>query len=404
MISIVGGTYYENCVIPAWNYLFGSGLRAAATLGSHCPDLKLHTYSDSESICTIAALSASFNFDYETTPLERSIRFHYMHPFSVPTIFPPRHSIQKGAPINVSNKVVLRFGMMEGDAIVSGCRVVYDPQSAENPVHYHENGSTADKLAIVANMREGKLLTGESCHKTIAAKMLADHNYDVVIIKRGSFGAYVATKTSNTTVPAYQTNRVWPIGSGDVFSALFMYFWGVVEEDAFKAAEYASRGTAYYCSQTSLPVPIEAITTMSDFIPILPTAEDTDRPRLVYLAGPFFNMGELWVILEARQALLSQGLRVFSPLHDVGRGCGTDVAPADLEGLDRSTVVFAVVNGIDPGTIFEIGYARAKGIPVVVFVQNEKNEDLKMIEGSNCSIFNDFSTAIYHAAWKYHTS
>ena len=50
--------------------------------------------------------------------------------------------------------------------------------------------------------------------------------------------------------------------------------------------------------------------------------------------------------------------------------------------------------------MFEIGYAVAKGIPVIVFGQCVGKEDLLMIEGSeNCRIFGDFPTAIYHAAW-----
>ena len=82
-------------------------------------------------------------------------------------------------------------------------------------------------------------------------------------------------------------------------------------------------------------------------------------------------------------ALFNQGLKVFSPLHDVGRGNADDVAPADLKGLDRSSVVLAIIDGLDPGTIFEIGYARAKGIPVIAYVENEKEEDLKMIGAAN---------------------
>jgi nucleoside 2-deoxyribosyltransferase len=76
-----------------------------------------------------------------------------------------------------------------------------------------------------------------------------------------------------------------------------------------------------------------------------------------------------------------------------------DVVPQDLQALDKADAVFAVVDGLDSGTLFEIGYARAKSIPVVAFVQNETPEDLKMLQGSDCIICSDFSTAVYTLNW-----
>jgi len=52
-----------------------------------------------------------------------------------------------------------------------------------------------------------------------------------------------------------------------------------------------------------------------------------------------------------------------------------------------------------PELFFEIGYARARGKPVIVFVQNEKEGDLKMIDGSECCLCRDFCTAIYKTIW-----
>jgi nucleoside 2-deoxyribosyltransferase len=49
--------------------------------------------------------------------------------------------------------------------------------------------------------------------------------------------------------------------------------------------------------------------------------------------------------------------------------------------------------------VFEIGYARALGKPVVVFAQNVSEESLKMLEGTECDICDDFVTAIYRTAW-----
>jgi nucleoside 2-deoxyribosyltransferase len=63
-------------------------------------------------------------------------------------------------------------------------------------------------------------------------------------------------------------------------------------------------------------------------------------------------------------------------------------------------VVLAILNGLDPGTIFEIGYAVKRGMPIVCLAENVKEEDLKMIIGTNCSVTDDFTTAIYRSIWK----
>jgi nucleoside 2-deoxyribosyltransferase len=92
-------------------------------------------------------------------------------------------------------------------------------------------------------------------------------------------------------------------------------------------------------------------------------------------------------------------LKVFSPYHNVGHGPASKVVPADIKALDESDIVFALADGLDSGTIFEIGYARAKGKPVIVFVQRESEGDLKMLEGTDCEIVDDFASAIYRATW-----
>jgi nucleoside 2-deoxyribosyltransferase len=118
------------------------------------------------------------------------------------------------------------------------------------------------------------------------------------------------------------------------------------------------------------------------------------------LAGPFFCLAERWLVEEARSHLLGMKLSVFSPLHDVGPGPADVVAPADLAALDQCDRVFALLDGADPGTVFEVGYARAKGIPVVALTQTLSEEQLKMIVGSGCIHVDDFATAVYLTAWQ----
>jgi nucleoside 2-deoxyribosyltransferase len=119
----------------------------------------------------------------------------------------------------------------------------------------------------------------------------------------------------------------------------------------------------------------------------------------IYLAGPFFNIAQKWLVEESRAALMGMGLKVFSPLHDVGLGTAREVAPRDIAALKVSRVVLALVDGIDPGTIFEIGYARSLGKPVVVLAESTADEPLKMLVGTECDIVADFVSAVYRAAW-----
>lgn len=401
MISIAGGSYYEICISPDWRYLFGSGMRAAAAISDLDSTIKLHTYIGEKSLDQLQSLAETFGLELQTEIVPHTIRFDYFHALSVPVITPPLHRISKAKPLIIADDVILRFGMIEGDAIVSGNKVIYDPQSAEAPQSFHGNGSTANHLAIVANMRECCFLSGKTGLTDIISHFFDKESCEVLIIKSGSNGTHVVTKDKRETMPAFKTNTVWPIGSGDVFSAIFSYFWGVKNVDPFSAAKHASLATAYYCSHQLLPIQEKLFAGAVPYTPIAVRDKKAADKKQIYLAGPFFTISQRWLVEETRNALRHQGLQVFSPIHDVGKGSGLEVAPADLKGLDESSVVLAIVDGLDAGTIFEIGYARAKNIPVICFVQTEKEEDLKMMEGSGCLMVNDFASAIYHTAWTY---
>jgi nucleoside 2-deoxyribosyltransferase len=128
------------------------------------------------------------------------------------------------------------------------------------------------------------------------------------------------------------------------------------------------------------------------------TLEPIRQPR-VYLAGPFFTLGQNWLIEQALEALEGQGFAVFSPLHHVGRGSARDVYGPDIKGVRESDIVFACVDGLDTGTIYEIGFAHSLGKPVVAFVENETRGDLTMLVGGGAIIESDFATAVYKTYW-----
>ncbi|WLT30928.1 PfkB family carbohydrate kinase [Geothrix sp. PMB-07] len=324
-----------------------------------------------------------------------AIQFDYLHSLATPRVNPPLHKITLHTPLIVDGEVILRFGFLEGSAIVQGKRVVYDPQSPFNAEPFWNNGSVAESLVIVANESETIQLGHEPDALSSARKITREHSNTAVIVKMGSRGCYVVTKSDETLIPAYQTGRVYGIGSGDIFSTAIALCWGRDEKDLVDAATFASMAAARYCHTRSLSLIQHAELLKTGLSPVLPI----DPGHKVYLAGPFFNIAQRWLVEETRDQLMKQGLNVFSPLHDVGIGPGLDIAEKDLRGLEECDRVLALLDGADLGTVFEIGYARKLGIPVIALVQQLTDEQLKMVLGSGCEIAPDLATAIYRTAW-----
>lgn len=162
MIHVVGGTYLEYCREPAWNELFGSGLRAAialAKLGAHS---KLNTLIGPDQRPVLEMKADTNCVVVEVTEIPETIRFEYLHPLSKPFIEPElvvRALAIEPRTLHLKAERVLRYGIMEGTAQVEAEMAVYDPQSPSNPRMFGENGSTAKHLAIVANRSEMKKLT-----------------------------------------------------------------------------------------------------------------------------------------------------------------------------------------------------------------------------------------------------
>ncbi|HEX5269307.1 MAG TPA: PfkB family carbohydrate kinase, partial [Gemmataceae bacterium] len=232
-----------------------------------------------------------------------------------------------------------------------------------------------------------------------AASALADTaRADVVVIKRGALGALIHEAGGSTAlIGPYQTDRVWPIGSGDVFSAVFAWAWLDENRPAVEAANLASAAASAWCGERRLPIGLRPACQPHEIAcgTLLPARED---PVRLYLAGPFFNAGERWLVSLAYHALEGLGASVFSPMHHVGLG-GDEVAQPDIDGLMSCQAVLALLDGADPGTLFEMGYAAARSIPRVGYAERPGRDEYKMIRGLGTFLTNDMSTAVYRAIW-----
>lgn len=398
MISIAGGVYYEQCMCPTWQELFGSGGRAATAIARLGGTVSLATYTDDAAGSVLRLRAALEGFSLESHAIDRSLQFRYTHGLSKPSIDPIPKSQQS---LQVTARNVVRFGFMEGDCIVDAYQAVYDPQSSSNPAPFRENGSKAERLALILNRSEAQALHGSS---TLSAADLAralsqSQHAEIVIIKMGPAGALLFHEDRIHAIPSFVTPKVWKVGSGDVFVATFAYFWLEEALTPLEAATLASRATAFYCESQGFASKA-GLSTYTPSAASMPKKSRGGRAPLVYLAGPFFSLSQLWLVEEARGQLLEMGLNVFSPVHDVGHGPAEDVVHKDIEAIHACDLMLAIGDGLDAGTIYEIGYARALKKPVIMYVENESEEDQKMMAGSGCTITDDFVTAIYQTAWK----
>lgn len=402
-ISVIGGAYGEECAYPTRQVFKGSGGRAAAVLSSLGADVTLTTAVGSSLAPIFASIAQKYGYTLNATHRTNDIWFRYRQPLGHPDVYPASiPNTSYSAPVAASAALV--FGMLEGRPVVHAKRAVYDPQDGFASKPFDANGSTADELALVMSFSEGKGLTGESSPETMADKLIREPSVSVVIIKCGPQGALVRTAEVANWIRAFPSKRVYKIGSGDVFSAAFAFSWLIEGYDAVTSAWYASSAVAAY---------VESAQDRFDGVQhsrfhqqasdarqnLTSTTPRTIPDTQIYLAGPFFNTAQQWLVDEARSALTDMGFKVFSPGHEIGIGPANEVAPADLLALRQSGLVLALLDGLDPGTVFEVGYARALDIPVVAVAEAVDEPSLTMIIGSGCDVANDLATGIYAACW-----
>jgi len=98
------------------------------------------------------------------------------------------------------------------------------------------------------------------------------------------------------------------------------------------------------------------------------------KKKTIYLAGPLFTHAELEFNRKLRDMLHEKGFAVFLPQEDAEDAKKERehqnqeyIFQLCVEGVDSSDLVVAVLDGVDvdSGTAWEIGYAYAKGKPVI---------------------------------------
>lgn len=393
-ISITGGIYRELCYWPNRNQLFGSAWRSVRVMRALSPNVKIRlvTAGDDVTASLLKAYSTAENLDFTVELEKKLISFSYKHPLDVPTV--------SGKPLEklhlkAGGAYVIGFGMIEATAEIKGKYVVYDPQSPKVPKWFRDQGGDAEHLALVMNKSEASILSGETELQKIKRVIFEHEKCQVLVVKSGAQGAMVfcGKGDEGTHIPAYKTRHVWPIGSGDVFTTVFSYYWfkGISPVEASKKA---SKAAAAYCESDGDFENIPSLLKTNKFCEFIPSHKGR-----VYLAGPFFTLSEKLFVAECRDILMAMGMEVFSPYHDVGEGKAEEVVHKDIAAIDDCNCLFAILDGMDSGTLFEIGYAVKSGIKVVAYCENATDGEVKMLVGTGCDVNTDFTTALYKACW-----
>lgn len=379
-MQIAGGFYKEQCCRPAWDAMFGSGGRAAMTISALSPGSSLHTYAEDFDSASVHMLRVR-GIDLQLSHRPTGVVFAYFHPLSHPHIYPPHSEIVCQRPISVNGNAVLRFGFLEGEAVVDADYAVYDPQTWRNPVPFGANGSRSNSLAIVLNELELRSSTGVDDLKRAAQQIIEKQNANVVVVKRGIWGAMVYERSGIvTSIPVYRSSRVFKIGTGDVFSAIFTHFWAEKKLPAVEAADLASRSVAVYCNMGQLPIEDDRLYPFEPF--------NCNMSGTVMILGESGSLGQLYMLEETRFVLKELGVNVYCPVLDGDLSCSASAVLILAEGATLETI--KILESKLPIDLPKV-VLHEKGVRC--------DEILNTAALAKASFVDDFTSAIYTAAW-----
>lgn len=394
MINIVGGTYREIDYDEVSVEFYGSGFRSVKFLLENNCEVHFNTLGNDETKNFLKENQKVYkNFTFDLTPYKDIITFKYSFPLDNPSIFPNILNISKEQSLNIKGDNIIAFGMLEADYSIRGEKVVYDPQTSIKPNKFSDFGEAKD-LVYIINRNEANSIAESDNIDSIKEYFFQKEKAIAFIIKDGPFGATIYYPDQIIQIPSYITNNVFKIGSGDIFTTSFGYYWMHKKLSIEESAKLASQSTAFFCDTKAF---ID-VTTFPNF-KFKEFSYKSLTDRQIYLASPFFALSELILIDKIRNAFLSFGVKVFSPFHDIGIGTSELIAKKDLEGIDNSDIIFCLLDNFDSGTLIESGYSLAKGKKIIGYHRTCEEEKLLMLKVSDIQYYNHLTTAIYKTIW-----
>lgn len=394
MINVIGGTYREIDYDEVSIEIYGSGYRGVKFLLENDCKVNFKTVGNKDVenyLNESKKVYENLTFDIITYP--ELITFKYSFALDNPTIFPNILNISKVNSINIVADNIIAFGMLDADYKIAGLKVIYDPQTSIKPNKFSDFGK-AQELIYIVNKNEAVSIASSENIDEIRKYFFDIENVTAFIIKDGPFGATLHLPNGIVEIPSYITDNIYKIGSGDIFTSSFGYYWMkkklTIEESAF----YASQSTAMFCDKKAY-IDTESFSTF-DYEEFKPK---NLQNKQVYLASPFFALSELILIDKIRSTFLSFGIKVFSPFHDVGIGNIEKIAHMDIEGINNSDIIFCLFDNYDSGTLIESGYSFAKQKKMIGYHRTCEEDKLLMLKTSDIEHYTHLTTAIYKTIW-----
>jgi len=110
----------------------------------------------------------------------------------------------------------------------------------------------------------------------------------------------------------------------------------------------------------------------------------------VYIASPFFNEQELSLVKNIESELSNADIQFFSPRLEGGiiknmtkeekEKSIKSIYQMNVDGIDESDAVIAVIDNFDAGTMFEIGYATKANKTIITVTNNNYGLNVMLSE------------------------
>lgn len=385
---VVGGTYLEECDWPEWQRIMGSGVRAALAVSEVSPGSELYTYVDDVARSDLAITMTERGIKTHVRKRREPIVFYYKHPLTSPPEQEPDEWRSKSARVwTIQGDTVLAFRLLESKVLVNADRAVFEISPRDEEIARGKIGS----LALIAAEDELPDTTSDAAEsfRDVAARLMAAHNADLMIVRRRAGGGVLFDGELEHAVPAYVARQWFKIGAGNVFCAMFAHYWGEKKMNPLRAAELASRSSAYYAGELAIPMVAEgSLPAMETFDPSIPCK--------IFIASPCASMAQQWLLNQAIESLEHLGVTTVSA-YDLGLD-GVPLEGGDIgRVLDDCDAVLVLAEGADIASALAVGLARVRHLPIVVLAEDSKKARLDLWHGTHCEIARDFATSVYRA-------
>lgn len=230
----------------------------------------------------------------------------------------------------------------------------------------------ASRAIFLANLEEMRAVAQSETY--VEALAAPPDGFSEALIKCGRWGTVAIEAAGDTLVPAYVTPVRSTIGSGDCFAGAVAarIAGGASLADAAHAG--AAAASLFVERRSNIPpqgfgAGVDEVLHTRPRCAVDPKILERTR---VYLAGPWFSAGEELLVAELEGRLDAMGVAVCSPRRDIGElavGAPHEevrrIGEEDYAAIAESDLIVGILDGNDPGTLMELGWAAHAEIPII---------------------------------------